>query len=468
MTASSAESANLPLTDRVASESDVPFHLRGNYAPVPDELTEYDLPVQGVIPPELDGWYLRNGPNPRTPTAHWFLGDGMIHGVRIEGGAAKWYRNRWIRTESFDNPFPVYNPNDGTRNLRSSVANTHVVNHAGKTLALVESSLPYQITNDLETVGCDDFDGKLNDSMTAHPKICPTTGELHFFGYGNLFQPHVSYHRVDADGTLTVNRPVEVPALTMMHDFAMSAGHVVFMDLPIVFKLEVILNGEGDMPFRWDDDYGARFGVLRRDDPFGRLRWFDIDPCYVFHVANAYDSPDGKSIVVQAVRYPELWRNGGGFGVSAVLWEWTLNLENGMVSERQLDDRAVEFPRIDDRLAGLAARYAVSVGDAALVRYDLTTGAAVEHRFANSDAPGSLGEAVFVPSPNGPAHEDNGWYLAYVYDDALNSSDLVILDAADFGGEPVARIRLPRRVPNGFHGNWIPAGDDAGGGEPSH
>ena len=452
-----AESANLPTADPANSDDARPFHMRGNYAPVPDELTEYDLPVQGTIPPELNGWYLRNGSNPRTPTGHWFVGDGMIHGVRIEGGAARWYRNRWVRTDSFEKSFPVYNA-DGTRNLRSSVANTHVVNHAGRTLALVESSLPYEITNDLETIGCYDFDGKLNDAMTAHPKICPTTGELHFFGYGNLFQPHVTYHRADADGNLTVNRPLEVPALTMMHDFAMSAGHVIFMDLPIVFNLDIAINGKGEMPFRWDDAYGARLGVLRRDDPFGEVRWFEIDPCYVFHVANAYDisGPSGNSIVLQAVRYPELWRNDGGFGASAVLWEWTLNLDNGTVTERQLDDRAVEFPRIDDRLVGLPARYAVSVGDAALVRYDLSNGAAVEHRFAGSGA-GGPGEAVFVPSPAGPADEANGWYLAYVFDAARNSSDLVILDAADFGGEPVARIELPRRVPYGFHGNWISA-----------
>ena len=179
MTDIAADPTNLPTADPA-------IHMLGNYAPVPDELTEYDLPVEGAIPPGLDGWCLRNGSNPRTPTGHWFTGDGMIHGVRIEDGAAKWYRNRWVRTESFENPFPVYGA-DGTRNLRSSVANTHVINHAGKTLALVESSLPYQITNDLETVGCYDFDGKLDDAMTAHPKICPTTGELHFFGYGNLF-----------------------------------------------------------------------------------------------------------------------------------------------------------------------------------------------------------------------------------------------------------------------------------------
>ena len=162
------------------------FFERGNYAPVTDELTEFDLPVEGAIPAELNGWYLRNGPNPRQATAHWFTGDGMIHGIRLEGGRAAWYRNRWVRTDSFKKDFPLYNA-DGTRNLRASVANTHVVNHAGKTLALVESSLPYEITNDLETVGAYDFGGKLVDSMTAHPKICPTTGELHFFGYGNIF-----------------------------------------------------------------------------------------------------------------------------------------------------------------------------------------------------------------------------------------------------------------------------------------
>jgi carotenoid cleavage dioxygenase-like enzyme len=430
------------------------FFQRDNYAPVADELTEFDLPVEGAIPAELDGWYLRNGPNPRQATKHWFTGDGMIHGVRIERGRAAWYRNRWVRTDSFKEDFPLYNA-DGTRNLRASVANTHVVNHAGKTLALVESSLPYEITNDLETVGAYDFGGKLVDSMTAHPKICPTTGELHFFGYGNIFQPHVTYHRADANGELTINRPLDVKALTMMHDFALTAEHVIFMDLPIVFNLDIALKGESDMPYRWDDNYGARFGVMRRDDPFGPVRWFEIDPCYVFHVANAFET--GQTIVLQAVRYPELWRDSGGFDADGVLWSWTIDLPTGKVSERQLDDRPVEFPRIDDRLAGLPNRYAVSVGTSKLVRYDLTSGTGEEHAFGTAESPGGPGEAVFVPSSNGPADEANGWYLGYVYDPARNGSDLVIIDASDFAGRPVARIKLPQRVPYGFHGNWIGA-----------
>ena len=425
------------------------FFRQGNYAPVADELTAYDLPVDGAIPPELDGWYLRNGPNPRQATAHWFTGDGMIHGVRIAGGAAKWYRNRWVRTDSFIEDFGLYNA-DGTRNLRAAVANTHVVNHAGKTLALVESSLPYEITNELDTVGAYDFGGKLVDSMTAHPKICPTTGELHFFGYGSLFAPHVTYHRADADGVLTINRPVDVGALTMMHDFAITADHVIFMDLPVVFDLDIAVKGEGDMPYRWSDDYGARFGVLRRDDPDAPIRWFDIDPCYVFHVANAHD--DGDSIVLQAVRYPEMWRTNGGFDVDGVLWEWRIDLRTGAVRERQIDGLGVEFPRIDDRLTGLPARHTVCVAGNAWIRYDLTTGAGVRHDLGA----GMPGEAVFVPG-SGPADEGNGFYLGYVYDPDRNGSDLVIVDASDFAGRPVATIALPQRVPQGFHGNWISA-----------
>jgi len=447
----------------VDAQTVLPVFRTGNYAPVHDELTAFDLPVQGRIPAELNGWYLRNGPNARAGAAHWCVGDGMVHGVRLENGRAAWYRNRWVRTESFEHPIGLYN-DDGTRNLHSSIANTHVVRHAGKTLALMEFSLPYEISNDLETVGVYDFGGKLNDSMTAHPKICPVTGEMHFFGTGNILEPHVVYHRADADGGLTVNRPIDVPALTMMHDFALTAEHVVFLDLPLVFDLRVALAQQDvrelrDLPYRWDDDYGARLGVLRRDDPYGPMRWLDIDPCYVFHIANAYDvrSANENSVVLEVVRYPEIWRDSSKFSADAALWRWKLNLDTGVVEESQLDDRGVEYPRVDDRLAGAAARYSVAVGSDALVRYDLQRGTASEQRFGGGGrgAPSAPSEAVFAPAA-GESDELAGWYLTYVYDPMADGTDLVVIDASDFEGEPVARVRLPRRVPHGFHGNWIP------------
>lgn len=453
----------------VDAQTVFPIFRTANYAPVHDELTAFDLPVQGSIPADLSGWYLRNGPNPRDATGHWCVGDGMIHGVRLENGRAAWYRNRWVRTESFEDPVPLYNGlynNDGTRNLHSSIANTHVVRHAGKTLALMEFSLPYEITNDLKTLGAYDFDGKLMDSMTAHPKICPATGELHFFGCGNLFEPHVIYHRADADGQLTINRPLDVPALTFMHDFGLTAEHVVFMDLPLLFDLPLALarQDERDIPYRWNENYGARLGVLRRDDPYGQVRWFDIDPCYVFHVANAYDVASStsragvNSIVLDVVRYPEIWRDSSKFGIDATLWRWKINLDTGMVEECQLDDRGVEFPRVDDRLAGAAARYSVAVGSGGLVRYDLQLGSASEYRFGRGGshgAPSAPGEAVFAPAA-GKTDELAGWYLTYVYDPVTDGSDLVIIDASDFEGGPIACVRLPRRVPHGFHGSWIP------------
>jgi carotenoid cleavage dioxygenase-like enzyme len=442
----------------------LPVFRTGNYAPVPDELTAFDLSVEGRIPAELNGWYLRNGPNARTGAAHWCVGDGMVHGVRLENGRAAWYRNRWVRTESFEHPIALYN-DDGTRNLHSSIANTHVVRHAGKTLALMEFSLPYEISNDLETVGVYDFGGQLTDSMTAHPKICPTTGEMHFFGSGNIFEPHVVYHRADAEGRLTVNRPIDVPGLTMMHDFALTTEHIVFLDLPLVFNLDVALTlqdvrGLRDLPYRWDDEYGARLGVLRRDDPYGPVRWLDIDPCYVFHIANAYDvtSAGNNLVVLEVVRYPEIWRDSSKFIADAALWRWKLDLDTGLVEETQLDDRGVEYPRVDDRLAGAAARYPVAVASNALVRYDLQRGTASEHRFEGSGSrgtPSAPSEAVFAPAA-GQSDELAGWYLTYVYNPATDGSDLVIIDASDFEGDPVARIRLPRRVPHGFHGNWIP------------
>ena len=365
------------------------FFERGNYAPVTDELTEFDLPVEGAIPAELNGWYLRNGPNPRQATAHWFTGDGMIHGIRLEGGRAAWYRNRWVRTDSFKKDFPLYNA-DGTRNLRASVANTHVVNHAGKTLALVESSLPYEITNDLETVGAYDFGGKLVDSMTAHPKICPTTGELHFFGYGNIFaaarhlspgrrqrradhQPAARRQGADDDARLRADRRarhLHGPA-DRVQPRRRAEGRWRHA-LPVGRQLRCPAR-------RAASRRSVRRGALVRDRSVLRV-------------------PRRQCVRQMAIRLccrrsgiPNCGATAADSTPTAVLWSWTIDLQTGKVTERQLDDRAVEFPRIDDRLAGLPARYAVSVGMNELVRYDLSTGSAVEHRFGTAESPGRPG-----------------------------------------------------------------------------
>jgi carotenoid cleavage dioxygenase len=422
--------------------------------PVTSEVEAFDLPIEGALPPELAGTYVRNGANPRAgaKAAHVFLGDGMLHAIRIEGGRARWYRNRWVRTKSFASKAPYVRRN-GTLDYAVGPANTSAIAHAGKLLALVETSFPYEFTPELETVGPHDFAGKLRMPFCAHPKRCPRTGELHAIGM-RLFPGALAYHRIDAAGTLLESRRIPIARATMMHDFALTERFAIFLDLPIVFDLRHAMREQ--FPFRWSDSHVPRLGVVPRDDPRARVRWFEVAPCFVFHVLNAFE--DGGRIVLDAVRYAELWRHETSEFPPTTLHRWTLDLERGTVAEGTLDERSVELPRCDDRRAGATYRYGYAVerdahdSRAALLQYDLRTGGVTRHDFG----PGRFAaEATFVPAGDA---EDAGWLCAFVYDAARDASEFVLLDARDFAAKPVARVRLPQRVPHGFHGNWI---DDA-------
>jgi len=438
-----------------ATTEKLPFFLRGNYAPVGEERTATNLRVEGSIPRALSGCYLRNGPNPKDGAPpHWFFGDGMLHGIAIEDGRAHWYRNRWIRTRQLTEGLRMVGP-DGQRNLSAGPGNTNIVRHAGRILALAETSLPWEVTGELETAGHYDFGGRLTTGMTAHPKICPATGELHFFDY-NWFPPYVTYHCANAAGELVRSIPIDVPGPTMMHDFAITDRHVLFMDLPVVFDFERAVRGV--MPYRWDESHGARVGVMKRNATSDTaMQWFDVEPCYVFHPMNAYEK-DGR-IVMEIARYPELWREGSDRFDLASLHRWEFDPVARSVTETALDDRPIEFPRIDDRLCGLPHRFGYAVRNlssttdeaTSLVKYDLSTGTSVEHDFGPGRYPG---EAVFAPDPDAN-DEDGGWLMTYVYDAGCDRSDFVILDAQSIAAPPVAVVPLPGRIPFGFHGNWM-------------
>jgi carotenoid cleavage dioxygenase len=435
--------------------TDAPFYLRGNFAPVPNEATAFDLPCDGAIPPELCGLYVRNGPNPKAgDPGHWFAGDGMLHGVRLERGKAVWFRNRWVCTRAFVDGAELVD-DDGNVDHSVAVANTNIIGHSGRLFALVETSWPTEMTGELDTIGPCDFGGRLTTGMTAHPKRDPVTGALHFFGY-RFLPPFLTYHRLDADGVLVQSEVIEVPGPTMIHDFAITERHVIFMDLPIVFNIERAQSRQV-FPYQWSDHYGARLGVLPHGGGSADVRWFEIAPCYVFHPLNAFD--DGARIVLDVVRYESLWRGGPDTFAPAYLHRWTIDLGAGAVGEQRLDDRPIEFPRTDDRLTGRRHRYGYAVGNLAsvgeqpmhLLKYDLAADTTVTHDFGAGCMPA---EGVFVPAGEG-AGEDEGYVLLYVYDAARNASALVILDAARFAAPPVATIHLPQRVPFGFHGNWI-------------
>ena len=445
----------------MAATEQVPIFLRGNNAPVRDELTLTDLAVTGAIPAELDGRYLRNGANPITGISdHPFLGDGMIHGVRLRDGRAEWYRNRYIRTPFVADPDrPVIDMSQSLTDMTSSKANTNVIGHAGRIMALEEGHFPYVLDGQLDTVGPTDFAGRLTGPFTAHPKICPATGELLGFGYSFL-DPHLTYHRVAADGTLVQSERITVGGPTMMHDFNVTRNNVVIMDLPAVFDFELAIRGE--MPITWKSDYPARLGVMPRDGNDASVRWFDIDPCYVFHPMNAYE--DGETIVLDVARLDHIWRDGPLDFPAPALYRWTIDLATGRVHEEQIDDLAAEFPRVADSVVGLKHRFGYMMANAteaaytdpmstsgAIVKYDRQTGARSAIDLGYGLMPG---EPIFVPSADSGA-EDDGYLMTYVFDASTDTSDFAIFDASTMSNEPIAAVHLPR-VPFGFHGNWVP------------
>ena len=438
-----------------------PWHLRGNWAPVLNEVTENALVVEGSIPPELDGLYVRTGPNPASGTSsHWFFGDGMVHGVRISGGRAEWYRNRFVQTPNISTP--LADPMGGMGDLTRGTANTHVLAHNGKLLALEEGHWPWALDAELNTIGYENFGGELTCSMTAHPKVCPITGELLAFSYLGFEPPYLHYVRISPEGKVLQTEGIDLPNMVMMHDFNVTQNHVVFMDLPVVFDLSLIANG---LPFRFNRDVGARLGVMRRNGTNASVRWFDIDPCYVFHPVNAHEA--GDKIVLHVSRQREAFgAHADDYAEVGRLWRWTIDLTRGTVTEEQIDDRPGDFGRVDDRRIGLDARYGYLMAMAgegnaeepvygsALWKYDLTTGRCWEHQLGDGVRGG---EPVFAPA--GPhAGEDEGWAMAIVHDMTTGRSKLIIVDAQDFAAAPVATIHLPQRVPYGAHGSWVPNG----------
>jgi carotenoid cleavage dioxygenase len=442
-------------------------YLVGNFAPVKDELTATDLPVEGAVPTELRGRLLRIGPNPIAPDPaayHWFTGDGMIHAIELRDGKAASYRNRWVRTDqaiSLLGEDPIPGQPDDVFPVGSSVANTHVVEHAGKIFALVEVCLPTQVRSDLSTVGRYDFGGKLRSSMTAHPKMDPVTGEMLFFGYDPFGPPWLRYHVADAGGALVRSEDIEIQGPSMVHDFAITERHVVFLDLPVVFDFDLV--GKRPFPAAWKPDYGARVGVMPRDGGSADVRWFDVDLCYVFHPLNAFD--DNGSVVVDVARHPRMFDRDiyGPAEEPPTLDRWTIDLEGGKVVEERIDDRPQEFPRVDDRVVGRRHRYGYAtyfgIDDegihlGGLLKHDLESGTSEARDFGRGT---HASEGVFVPA-SGDAGEDEGWVLTVVYDEGRDASDLLVLDATDFSGAPVATVRLPQRVPFGFHGSWVPDG----------
>jgi len=459
-------------------ESETNPYFLGFSKPVKEERDDRDLVVEGTLPVGLEGMFVKNGPNqvfePRGKY-HPFDGDGMLHAVRIENGRAR-YKNRWVRTPGFlyeqEKGRSVFGgfadlappPADAMQKVGfvKNVANTNVVSHGGKLLALWEGGLPFAVTSELETIGIESFGSKYSGPFTAHPRKDPVSGELYAFGY-NAFPPWLVLLVVDANGKLIHQEPITLPKPVMIHDFVITEEHVVFLDAPALFDVQSAMAGKGPI-VQWKPELGCRLGVMPRKGKNADVRWFPIDPCYVYHFMNAFAA--GSKICVDASRLERL----NDFGLDGAdpegfmgrLTRFEIDLETGKVHTTLLSDRGFEFPRVRDSLVGRPYRYGYGAGysgQSHLAEFDTTLKFDLEKGTVDSYFHGAeqfVGELSFAADPTSSA-EDGGWLVGYVYNSHTDKSDFIVLDARDVSKGPIARVHLHSRVPAGIHANWIAA-----------
>ena len=440
-------------------------YLVGIHAPMRSELTLQDLAVAGSIPAGLNGRYLKMGANPVSPDHaghHWFLGDGMVHGIAIEDGKALWYRNRWIGSRLAAAALGRAAA-PGPRRGRNDTVNTNVVGIGGRAFALVEAgSFPVELSDNLDEQCYNPFDGTLGGSFTGHPHLDPLTGEHHAIAYDGGIWDAVRHVVVSADGKVVRDVPIAVEHGPCIHDCAFTARFAIVLDLPVTFSMRAVLGGHG-FPFRWNPAHHARVGLLPRHGDATGIIWCDMEPCFVFHVANAFDGEDGR-VILDVIAYSTMFASGAsGLDALGQFERWTVDPSTRRVGRRVIDATPQEFPRIDERRFGQNYRYVYTVsvppdgnpqlaGATRLYKHDLETGGCRVHEFGDGHLPG---EFVFVPAA-ADAEEDEGWLIGLVINTADETTDLAILDARSFEATPVAAVRLPHRIPPGFHGNWFP------------
>ena len=456
------------------------FFLDGNFSPVADERDAENMEVIGAIPEDLQGHFLRVGPNPvyvfSEEAYHTFDGDGMIHTIEFTQGKAR-YRNRFIRNEGFEleqergdwvykgmnslmDPTPSRIPDDAARS--KNLANTAFAYHNQTLYALHEPSKPTVISlPELETEGPTDFGGRLTHPFTAHPKIDKKTGDMMAFGYS--FQaPFVMYSVIDKEGDLVHSTPITIPRSIFMHDFAVTEKYTLFLDFPITLDIGRAISGGPAVDF--EPEYGSRVGVMPRFGTDADVRWFDVETGVIIHTANAWNK--GDEVVLQASRSETADISGAGTSEGnnlkenqGRLWEWRLNLSSGAVVERALGNTPCDFTRINDDYACHKTRYIYAgifnteraFTFDGILKYDNQSGETTEFRYGPCR---HGGEAVFAPRL-GATSEDDGYLVCFIHDESTNQSECLIIDAQAFDAGPVATIIMPFRVPYGFHAGWV-------------
>jgi len=458
-------------------------YLTGAWTPLMEEVDAPELDViEGTIPTDIDGIYLRNTENQvHQPLGrfHPFDGDAMIHQISFQNGKAS-YRNRFVRTRCFgaeqeaggslwgglaDPPSIALRPGYGAHGSLKDNASTDIVVHAGKALStFYQCGEGYRLDPmTLETLGVESW--VPIDGLSAHARVDEATGELMFFNYSK-HAPYMHYGVVDRDNRLTTLMPIPLPGPRLPHDMCFTEHYSILNDLPVFWDAELLKRNIHAV--RLHEGLPSRFAIVPRHG--GEIRWFEAAPTYVLHWLNAYE--DGDEIVLdgyfqeEPMPRPNKDAPAGFEHMMAYLDEhsfrsklhrWRFNLKDGTTREERLSDRIMEFGMINQRFAGKKYRYAFSTVSkpgwflfTGFVKNDLETGKSTEYllpegRYAS--------EAPFAPRI-GSVDEDDGYLVSFITDENTGTSECVLLDARRIEEGPVVRIALPHKLCSGTHSCW--------------
>lgn len=449
------------------------LYLQDGFAPTTNELDENNLTVVGKLPDDLQGVYMRNGPNPDFEPYSYtypFDGDGMIHAVYFNDGKVD-YRNRFVLTDQLKTekrlgkamyggiacPFirdeKALNASDSKMPVKIGRF-IHVIQQNNTYLAMHESTSAYEITRNLETIG--EWNPKktpLAPDINAHSRVDPDNGRRYFISYSE--KPEITYLVLDHDAEIFEEGEIEIPYSCMVHDFVMTKQYLIIFLSPAILD---IVGGQNCL--LWKPELQTRVLILKKENLTEKPKIVITEPFFSFHYVNAFER-NNNQIVVDHVRYEKIGLEIDN--VSPNLFRTTIDLISENCINEKLSDYYVEFPRINESFDSKPYRYGYLCHNStmlnrnimnAIMKYDFDEKKAYVHNFGDGC---EVDEPIFVPKKISQ-DEDDGYVIFYLYHSDNKRSELIILDAKNITSEPIARVQMPQRVPHGLHGSWMTGG----------